>query len=196
MSDPVYAEKYAEGAERGDLLGKAKQAVDARHVAGLGGWYVSGGTLYRPSVDQPLIGADVGFEAYPSSWLSQRLGVGVYQSGDEGYIAADTGLRAQLPARVSPFVGVGAMLGASRTEYLADNDGADNDEDGRYDEPGETSSGIDRVLAVVYPEVGLHAWLNGNWRMTGYGRYLVGEFGPDESDWLVGGQLIYTYRPK
>lgn len=44
MSDPVYAKKYAEGAERGDLLGKAKQAVDARHVAGLGGWFVSGGT--------------------------------------------------------------------------------------------------------------------------------------------------------
>ncbi len=44
MSDPVYATNYAEGAERGVLFGKAKQAVDARHVAGLGGWFVSGGT--------------------------------------------------------------------------------------------------------------------------------------------------------
>jgi hypothetical protein len=34
MSDPVYAEKYAEGAKRDDVLGKLKQAIDARHVEG------------------------------------------------------------------------------------------------------------------------------------------------------------------
>ena len=63
MSDPVYAEKYAEGAERGDILGKAKQAFDARHVAGLGGWYLSGGSLYQPKSDNTLAGGDMGFES-------------------------------------------------------------------------------------------------------------------------------------
>lgn len=45
MNDEVYAAKYADGAERYDFLGKAKQALDARHVDGLGGVYLSGGQL-------------------------------------------------------------------------------------------------------------------------------------------------------
>lgn len=44
-SDPVYAEKYADGAAKTDLLGKSKQAIDARHVEGLGGWFAGGEVL-------------------------------------------------------------------------------------------------------------------------------------------------------
>jgi hypothetical protein len=195
MNDPVYAEKYAKGAERGDLLGKAKQAIDARHVEGMGGWYLSGGSLYNPNSDNTLAGGDIGFEHYDQSWFSRRLSAGTYWSGNEGFIAADTGVRAQLPSRLAPFVGFGAMLGFSKTETLADGDGADNDDDDLYDEPGETKSEIDEVLAAVYPEIGLHAWLNSNWRFTAYGRYMLGKFGNDSEDWLVGGQLTYFYRP-
>ena len=124
------------------------------------------------------------------------MGLGTYWSEDQGYIAADTGIRAQLPTRVTPFIGLGAMLGVSKTESPAERDGADNDDDGFYDEPGETKSEIDKVLAAAYPEVGVHAWLNGNWRMTGYGRYMIGSFGNDNDEWLLGGQLTYSRRPQ
>jgi hypothetical protein len=196
MDDPIYANKYAEGAERGDILGKAKQAIDARHVTGLSGWYLSGGALYRPKSDNSLAGADFGFENYIASWLSHRLGLGAYWSNSEGYIGADTGVRAQLPTRVTPFIGAGAMFGVSKTEIPADKDGADNDDDDLYDEPGETKSGIDDVLAVVYPELGVHAWLNSHWRLTGYGRYMLDYPGDETDGWLIGGQLTYLYRPK
>jgi hypothetical protein len=191
MSDPVYAKKYAEGAERGDLLGKAKQALDARHVAGLSGWFLSGGTQYRAGTDSTLGGADIGFEYYPTSWFSQRASLGTYWGGEEGYLGGDVGLRAQLPARVTPFVGVGATAGASNTVKLADDDGQDNDDDDLIDERGETTSDIDKAFIGAYPEVGMHAWLNGKWRLSGYGRYLLTSLGRDQDDWLIGGQLTY-----
>lgn len=191
MNDPVYAKKYADGAKRGDLLGKAKQAVDARHVAGLGGWFVGGGTQYRSQSDSVLGGAEVGFESYPSSWFSQRGSLAAYWGEDDGYLGADLGVRAQLPARVTPFVGAGVLAGVSRTLKSADQDGLDNDDDERIDELGETKSEFDEALLACYPEVGLHAWLNGQWRVSGFGRYLVTDRGRDQDDWLIGGQLTY-----
>ncbi len=101
------------------------------------------------------------------------------------------GVRAQLPARVTPFVGVGVLAGVPRTVTIADQDGLDNDDDDAIDERGETKSEFDEVLFGGYPEVGLHAWLNGQWRVSGFGRYLVTDRGRNEDDWLIGGQLTY-----
>ncbi len=196
MSDPVYAKKYTEGAERGDLLGKLKQSIDARHVEGMIGTFVGGGTIYRPKSDNTLGGADIGYEYYPTSYLSHRLGAGLYASEDEGYLAADVGVRAQLPTRITPFVGAGALLGVSRTVYDASNDNADNDDDGMTDEWGEKTSGIDDALVAVYPEMGAHAWLNGKWRATAFGRYLVTDNGREHDDWMLGGQVAYFPRRK
>ena len=194
MSDPVYAKKYAEGAERGDLLGKLKQSIDARHVEGLLGNFVGGGTIYRPKSDNTLGGADIGHEYYPTSYLSQRLGIGLYASEDEGYLAADVGMRAQLPSRITPFVGAGALLGASRSVEDATHDNMDNDDDGMTDEYGEETSGVDELLAAIYPEVGLHAWLNGKWRATAFGRYLITDNGREHDDWMIGGQITFFPR--
>ena len=196
MSDPVYAGKYAEGAERGDILGKLKQAIDARHVDGMSGWFVSGGTLYRPKSDNTFGGVDVGFERYPRSWLSHRASIAGIWSDDERYLAVDTGLRTQLPTRLTPFVGAGALLGASSKDELADQDGLDNDNDKRIDEKGETESDIDRVLVAIYPETGVHFWFNGSWRATAFGRFMVTSLGRDNDDWLMGGQLTYFPRRK
>ena len=60
MDDPIYAEKYQNGAKRGDLLGKAKQAMDARHTDGLTGLYVSGGAQVRPDSEDAMGGVDLG----------------------------------------------------------------------------------------------------------------------------------------
>lgn len=73
-------------------------------------------------------------------------------------------------------------------------DGLDNDDDGWIDEYGEKEWDFDNWLVAVYPEVGTHVWLNGSWRLTAYGRYLVTTEGRVHDDWLLGGQLTVFRR--
>ncbi len=195
MDDPVYAKKYAEGAERWDLLGKAKQAIDARHTEGLGGIYLSGGAQVRPESGNAMFGAELGGESYATNWLTTRGSVSGYYGDDEGFAGVEAGARLQTPTRIAPFVGVGTALGASRGVQLADNDGIDNDDDWWVDEAGESYSYVDNLLSVIYPEVGVHAWINGSCRVTTFGRYLITSRGRNDDDWLIGLQLTVFTRP-
>ncbi len=194
MDDPVYAEKYAQGAEKSDVLGKAKQALDARHADGLAGYYLSGGAQYQAKASEPFVGAEAGLEGYATSWLSSRFALAVYGGDGEGRLGADLGARVQTPSRVAPFAGVGMFLGARPHKDLADMDGLDNDDDGWIDEHGEDEWDLDNWLIAVYPEVGVHAWLNGSLRLTAYGRYFVTTEGRVHDDWLVGCQLTAFSR--
>jgi len=194
LDDPVYADKYTVGAEKSDLLGKTKQALDARHAEGWGGFYLSGGAQYQADADEPFVGGELGTEFYMASWMTGRGALATYIGDDEGFLGLDVGMRLQTPTRVAPFVGIGMFQGASRGVELADWDGKDNDGDGFIDERGEEESGVDDWLSAVYPEVGLHAWLNGHWRVTAYGRYFVSSEGRAHDDWLVGGQLTAFRR--
>ncbi len=189
MDDPEYASKYADGAKRWDLVGKAKQALDARHTQGLGGLYASGGAQVRPDSGNAMFGGELGAEGYATSWLTGRAALSGYYGDDEGFLGLEVGARLQTPTRVAPFVGVGTFQGASRGVELADHDGLDNDDDWWIDEPGEDRSTVDRFLSVVYPEVGAHVWIDGNWRVTTYGRYFITSEGRDSDDWLVGLQV-------
>jgi hypothetical protein len=194
MNDPVYAEKYAEGASRGDLAGKAKQAIDARHVAGLGGWFVSGGMQQRAQGRLPLAGAEIGYEFYPVNWFSHRAGLSAYFNREDGFAGIDGGCRFQLPARITPFAGAGAFAGVSRGLSDDSHDGVDNDNDLFVDESDEQSSTVDDFMCAVYPEVGSHFWLTGSVRTTVSGKYLVSSLGRDQDDWLLGGQLTFFNR--
>ena len=49
-------------------------------------------------------------------------------------------------------------------------------------------------LAALYPEVGVHFWLNGQIRFTTFGRYLVTTEGREFDDWLIGGQIAIFGR--
>ncbi len=189
MDDPVYASKYAKGAERGDLLGKAKQALDARHTAGLGGISASGGAQLRHRSGSSMFGGELGAEGYATSWLTGARAISGYYGDDEGFLGLEVGARLQTPTRLAPFVGVGAFQGFSRGVELVDNDGLDNDDDWFIDERGEETSTIDHFSTAVYPEVGAHLWIDGNWRLTTYGRYLVTSQGRDSDDWLIGLQV-------
>ena len=190
MKDPVYAQKYAEGAQKGELLQKAKQANDARHVAGMSGWTIGGATAYRPKSDNTLGGFEVGVERYPTSYFSQRIGVVGYASQEEGYLGVDTGIRLQTPTRLAPFVGAGGLIGASRGISTAP-DGVDNDEDDQIDEPGVESSNIDHFFLAVYPEVGGHFWLTERLRASVYSRYMFTNLSREHDDWMIGGQFTF-----
>ena len=198
MDDPVYSEKYAEGAEKGDLLGKAKQALDARHTENLAGFYFSGGAQQRHDDEHAIFGGEIGCETYAENWLTLRGSLAAYmgeENGDtEGYGGLDVGLRFQTPSRIAPFVGVGMFNGFSKSKESANRDFIDNDDDGFIDEHNETKTTADGWMTAIYPEVGLHAWTNGNLRLTGFGRYFVSTEGRKQDDWLIGGQLTVFRR--
>jgi hypothetical protein len=194
MDDPVYAAKYAEGVERWDLLGKAKQALDARHTAGLSGVYAAGGAQLLPASGNAVFGGELGGEAYATNWLTGRAALSGY-AGEDGYFTGlDLGARAQTPTRIAAFAGVGAFNGYASHEVDAESDLRDNDGNGFIDEWGEKETEYDGWLSIFYPEVGAHFWINGSWRVTGYGRYLITSEGRAHDDWLVGLQLAAFAR--
>lgn len=194
MDDPVYAEKYAEGAPRWDLPGKAKQAFDARHTRGLAGTYFSGGMQMRPESGRTLLGGEMGGEFYTTSWLTQRIALAGYLGQGDGLGAIDLGVRLQAPTRLAPFVGLGTFHGISRRLELADGDSRDNDDDGFIDEPGEEDARFAGWLSAIYPEVGAHIWIDGEWRVTTFGRYLITSDGRASDEWLLGTQLTVFRR--
>jgi hypothetical protein len=194
MDDPVYAQKYARGAARGDLLGKVKQALDARHTGGMGGLYASGGGQVRPGTGDAVYGAELGSEGYLTSWLTGRAALAGYYGDSEGFAGGEVGARLQTPSRIAPFVGVGTFQGFSRGVEIADDDGLDNDGDDRIDEKGEQNGTIDGFLSSIYPEVGVHTWIDGRWRVTTFGRYLITSWGRSQDDWMVGLQLTAFSR--
>ncbi len=194
MDDLEYAAKYEEGAEKGDVVGKVKQAVDARHVKGLGGWFVSGGGQFLGKSDFPIVGAEVGYEYYPTSYYSQRISGLLLSDSNQGFAGVDVGARLQSPTRLAPFAGVGMYNGFSRGEIDSDQDGLDNDDDGAIDEKGEKNSIVDGYVVAVYPEFGAHFWLNGSGRITMYTRYFVTSEGRSQDQWLLGGQATIFSR--
>lgn len=200
MDDPVYFEKYADGAEKGDLLGKAKQALDARHTEDLSGFYFSGGAQQRHDDDHAIFGGELGFESYAENWVSLRGSIATFVgeseggNGTEGYGGLDLGVRFQTPSRIAPFVGVGLFNGISKGTRSANGDGIDNDDDGFIDERNERKSTVDGWLTAVYPEVGVHVWANSKLRLTGFGRYFVTTEGRQQDDWLIGAQFTVFTR--
>jgi hypothetical protein len=189
MDDPVYAAKYEEGASKRQPLKKLKQAIDARYTEGLQGGYFSGGTQWRDNSQSTLAGAEIGYEDYATSWVTARTAIAGYIGPDDWYAGVDSGLRLQLPTRITPFAGVGMFHGLSTTYADASDDGIDNDDDNFIDEKGEEDIEFDGWLSAVYPEVGVHFWATGHGRLTGFARYMVTTDGRDADDWLAGIQF-------
>jgi hypothetical protein len=194
MDDIQYAAKYADGAEPGDLFGKAKQAIDARHVEGLGGLYIGGVGQFSDDQDKPMFGGEIGYEFYPKSYFSHRMGAMFLFNGDLPYIGFDLGARLQSPTRFAPFVGLGTFQGILPSQESAIDDRHDNDDDGIVDEADETEWTIDSYTASIYPEFGAHLWINGSGRATVYTRYLVTSAGRDQDQWVLGGQMVLFSR--
>ncbi|WP_253159261.1 hypothetical protein [Stieleria tagensis] len=195
MEDPEYAEKYADGADKSDLLGKAKQAADARFQKDANGLFVSGGYAQRSDADHGLLSVDVGGEAYLTSYLTGRVSWMGMGNGEDWFTGADAGLRLQSPTRLAPFVGLGVFAGAADETVAADDDWEDNDDDGFIDEYGEEEERFSGALAAVYPELGAHFWWTPTVRLTSYGRYMVTTEGSDANDWQFGVGLAWFTNP-
>lgn len=184
--DPVYAEKYAKRYPSNDADKAArlvKQAIDARYVEGRSGGYIG-----FSGADEPTAaGLELGAFAYPDPALEVRGGLkGLLGTGaDDWFAGIDLGARVQSPSRLAPFAGVGTFIGGNSRQVGARNDRIDNDNDGAIDERGETRADRE-FMASVYPELGVHYWLNSKLRMTGSAQYHVTTDGRDSDFWFVG----------
>ena len=190
MDDPEYAAKYSRPYGNDKIPRMAKQAIDARHVGGKTGLYIGGAGQSSPFT----AGGDLGVMGYWTPCLSGHLGLtGIAGTGVENIFAGvDFGVRAQTPTRLAPFAGVGATAGYAIFQKDWADDGIDNDGDGNVDEPGEHD--FDRAaLAAVYPETGVHFWLNGQTRLTASGRYMVTTDGRSSDFWYYGLSLAFLF---
>lgn len=195
MDDPEYAEKYCDGAEKGDVLGKLKQAADARFQEDASGLFVSGGYSMRGDDDDGMFALDIGAESYYASYLTGRASLMGLGNGEDWFTGIDAGLRLQSPSRLAPFVGAGVYAGYAKEVVPAANDWIDNDDDGFVDEHGEDRERLSGAVAAVYPELGAHFWWTPQIRLTSYGRYLVTTDGRDSDDWLCGVGIALFSNP-
>jgi hypothetical protein len=145
-----------------------KQAVDARHLRGKRGGYVAFAGRDEPTA----VGAEVGMIQFGEPWTEARVGLAtlVHDGGDHPVSGGLSGsLRLQTPTRLAPFVGIGAYGGYAGLKS-ADDDGRDNDNDGSIDERGEDESAW---AGAVFPEAGVHFWINHRVRATASASYYV-----------------------
>lgn len=156
MDFPEYAEKYDEPYPD-DHWGKwqrmTKQMADARYIAEESGCYVSAGGGVGRHDGAAL--ASVGMLYFPTSWSESRIGLGGAAASAPGVLfgGGEAGLRVQTPTRLAPFAGLGGYLGVSAGD------------DRHNDLPGFDHEDS-HAFGAVYPEVGLHFWLNGTKRVS------------------------------
>ncbi len=195
MDDPEYAEKYCDGADKSDILGKLKQAADARFQEDASGTFYSAGFAQRSESKNGMFAIDVGSEDYLASYLTSRSSLMLMGNGDDWFTGGDIGLRLQTPSRLAPFVGIGAYAGYAKESVPAENDWRDNDDDGVIDEDGEEKERFSGALAAIYPEVGAHFWWTPQIRISGQGRYMVTTEGRSADDWLLGFGIAFFTNP-
>ncbi|WP_425396582.1 hypothetical protein [Aeoliella sp.] len=162
--DADYRLKYPEHTD--DPVKTVKQAIDARHVAGKRGAYVT-----FAGRDEPFAGGfDIGGFAYSEPWLEQRIGLSglIHEEGKRPVsLGALTSLRAQVPSRLAPFAGVGAYCGWA---------GGDQRETLLSDEDDSLVTKIildtkHEFVVAAFPEVGAHFWIDHRRRITASASY-------------------------
>ena len=136
--------------------------------------------------DPTAVGAGLGAFNYNYSYLSTRLALYVLgsESIDDVFLGADTGIRFELGTVFSPFIGLGGYYGYHVENSPAEDDELDNDGDGQVDEDGEEDARIDRSVATIYPEAGLHIWIDKWTRFSLSGKYHITTEGRESDFWL------------
>ena len=146
--------------------------------------------------DPTAIGIGFGGFEYNYRYLTTRMALYVLgsESVDDVFLGADAGVRMELGTRVSPFVGLGGYYGYHSDQVPAENDKLDNDGDGLVDEGGEKDTQIDRSMATIYPEAGVHIWIDDTNRLTLSGKYHITTEGRDTDFWLFCFGIYFPIR--
>lgn len=101
-------------------------------------------------------------------WATGGMGLSLFMPDTSRlYGGLDVRLRVNVPARISPYAGVGLFLGSWPYPLW------DDDEDRPH--PSER---IEReYLLATYPEIGLHLWLSDQLRVSAHARYYYSTLG-------------------
>ena len=196
MDDEIYAEKYDKPYPSNDgkkIARMIKQSGDARFVADRGGHYFG-----AAGADEPTsAGIELGLFQYLGPAVESRIGLkGLAGTGArEWYAGVDLGLRTQSPSRLAPFAGIGTFVGGNGNHVAAEDDHLDNDDDGSVDERGEVRDDP-HFMASVYPELGVHWWLNSSTRLTTSAQYHLTTDGRDSDFWFIGFSLSFLNAPE
>ncbi|MBU1214886.1 MAG: hypothetical protein KKF58_02590 [Gammaproteobacteria bacterium] len=106
--------------------------------------------------DLRIVGLDAAYSACPSWFSGVRVGASYFADERFEYKGVTSSVRLQYGEHVSPFIGVGVLVGMASHQADATQDKLDNNRNGQIDEPGETYMKHE-FSAVLYPEVGI-AW--------------------------------------
>lgn len=185
MDNGAYQKKYDrpysdEPLKKWERMGR--QMIDARHVANDSGTYIGGAASdFRHNAAG---GIEVGVTNYSKPWLSSKVALaGQLNSGAaNGFVGVNCAVHVSTPTRVAPFVGAGVFGGidvSTVVNSLNDEEGTDT-----------------QFLGAVYPEVGVHVWLNGRTRLTGSASYWVTSTGRDKDFWYYGLGLTLGFGPE
>ena len=159
----------------------ARQMVDARHVANDSGYYIGGaGSNFRQN---PAGGAEVGVTNYTRPWLSTKAALaGQFNSGAQNaFVGVNTAVHVSTPTRVAPFVGAGVFGGVDVGTVVDTLNG---------DEVEYT-----QFLGAVYPEAGVHVWLNGRTRLSASASYWMTTSSHDREFWYYGLGVTFGFGP-
>ncbi|MBA3023424.1 MAG: hypothetical protein FP821_05945 [Sideroxydans sp.] len=106
--------------------------------------------------DLRIVGLDAVYSACPSWFSGVRVGASYFADERFEYKGVTSSARLQVGEHISPFVGLGVLVGMASHEVDASTDKLDNDRNGQIDEPGEMYMKHE-FSAVLYPEIGI-AW--------------------------------------
>jgi len=194
MNDAEYAAKYAKGASKTNLLGKIKQASDARFIDDAAGGYFSAGITDFSNTNSTLASLECGYTGYWKSYLTNRAGLVLAFSDTDYFVGGETGFRLQTPTRLAPFAGLGLFAGVANVGLEDFDELVDHNDDGVIDFRDEQESGFDGALAAVYPETGIHFWWTPRIRLSGFGRYMITTEGRDADSWYYGCSMAILSR--
>lgn len=106
--------------------------------------------------DFRIVGLDAAYSSCPNWFSGVRVGASYFADERFEYKGVTGSVRLQVGETLSPFAGVGMLLGMASHQADATQDRLDNDRNGQIDEPGETYMKQD-FSAVLYSELGI-AW--------------------------------------
>jgi len=122
-----------------------------------------------------IVGGDIAISACPSWFSGYRAGLSYYANGKYLYKGIIGSARLQFGERLSPFAGLGVLVGSAEKENEASADGLDNNGNGLVDEFGENKT-VNRISAFLYPEVGVALYTDALGITLSARRYYGSEF--------------------
>jgi hypothetical protein len=174
------------------FAGYASVCFSAENQTDKPGFYAEMGFGNDPST----LGGEMGLFMLSNEVLMMKGGLGFLLSENfkDVFVGTHLGMRLCVPGKISPFIGVGVFGGYTKKEFNADDDGIDNDGDGKIDEPGEKDTEIDDVIGTFYPEAGINIWSSPTSCLTLSGKYNYTSKGRENDFWSFNFGFMFLFQ--